>query len=126
MDHVDRVKLFAIGDEEPAINPVQAQEVEPMVIRQQPFVAHSDDIPELAKQAQRPKPRVLKEAQSKLAEAQRADKALRPIFAWVEKRECPLHGKQRKSFGKWVKSIALCTEHILPCAMTTDGIVPRQ
>jgi hypothetical protein len=27
MDHADRVKLFAIGDEEPAINPVQAQEV---------------------------------------------------------------------------------------------------
>ncbi len=27
MDHIDRVKLFAIGEEELAINPVQAQEV---------------------------------------------------------------------------------------------------
>jgi hypothetical protein len=33
MDHIDQVKLFAIGDEEPPINPVQVQEVEPMVIR---------------------------------------------------------------------------------------------
>jgi hypothetical protein len=107
MDHADRVKLFAIGEEEPAIYPVQAQEVKPMVIRQQPFVAHPDDIPELAKQAQSPKPRVLKEAQSELAEAKRADKALRPIFAWVEKRECPLHGKQRKSFENWVKHYLL-------------------
>jgi hypothetical protein len=107
MDHVDRVKLFAIGDEEPATNPVQAKEVEPMVLRQKPFVAQPDDIPELAKQAQSPKPRVLKEAQSKLAEAQRADKALRPIFAWVEKRECPLHGKKWKSFENWVKHYLL-------------------
>jgi hypothetical protein len=107
MDHVDRVKLFAIGDEEHAINPVHAQEVEPMVIRQPPFVAHPDDIPELAKQAQSPKPRVLKESQSKLAEAQRADKALRPIFAWVEKRECRLPGKQRKLFESWIKHYLL-------------------
>jgi hypothetical protein len=44
MDHIDQVKLFATGDEEPAINPVQAQEVEPMVIRQPPLVMR--DYPE--------------------------------------------------------------------------------
>jgi hypothetical protein len=56
---------FAIGDEAPAINPEQAQAVEPIAVRQPPFVAYPDDILELAKQAQSPKPRVLKEAQSK-------------------------------------------------------------
>jgi hypothetical protein len=66
-----------------------------MAIRQPSFVAHPDDIPELARQAQSSKSRVLKEAQIKLAEAQRADIALRPIYAWVEKRECQLFGKQR-------------------------------
>jgi hypothetical protein len=71
-------------------------------MRQPPFVAYPDDIPELAKQAQSPKPRVLKEAENKLAEVQRADKALRPIFAWVEKREYGLRGNQRKSIENWV------------------------
>ncbi len=65
--HSGQVKLFAIGDEASAINPVQAQAVEPIAITQPPFVAYPEDFPELAKQAQSLKPLVLKEAQSKLA-----------------------------------------------------------
>jgi hypothetical protein len=53
-DHSDRVKLFVIGDVEPAIDPEQAKAVEPLVVRQPPFEAYTDDMPELEKTSAKP------------------------------------------------------------------------
>ncbi len=104
MDHSDRIKLFAVA--QLTLNKLQRWRVEPIVVRQPPMYL-TLRIYQNRQNRHSPKPRVLKEERSKLAEAQSADKALRPIFAWAEKRECRLYGKPWKPFESWVKHYLL-------------------